>query len=191
MIYHHKITSDTQTKHRWELMGYWKSLYFMLSLNLFSESIYLNARSRAVCSNERHIPSLLLPYQRAAAVNDRVKWPFLHVECQVIFSWVMIDRWKNSFKEKKVGVIHQKMCIWPIKHLQNGILSVPIGPCANRPYCGHEGGFSVVSSPNLTLSASAEALSTVRAMSTTTTITTMTTTTTTWTRIWTWWWARK
>ena len=119
MIYHHKITSDTQTKHRWELIGYWKSLYFMLSLNLFSESISLNARSRAVCSNERHIPSLLLPYQRAAAVNDRVKWPFLHVECQVIFSWVMIDRWKNSFKEKKVGVIHQKMCIWPIKHLQN------------------------------------------------------------------------
>ena len=158
MIYHHKITSDTQTKHRLDLMGYWKSLYFILSSNLFSESIYLNARSRAICSNERHIPSLLLPYQRPAAVNERVKWPFFHVECQVIFSWVMIDRWKNSFKEKKVGVIHQKMCIWPIKQLHNGILSVSIGPCANWPYCGHKGGFSVVSLPNLTLPASASSL---------------------------------
>ena len=43
------------------------------------------------------------------AVNDWVKWPFFHLDGPFIFSGVMKDQWKNSFREKKVGATLQKM----------------------------------------------------------------------------------
>ena len=45
--------------------------------------------------------------------------PFFHLKGPLIFSGVMINWLKNFLKEKKVGVTHQIMGIWPIKHLQN------------------------------------------------------------------------
>ena len=49
-----------------------------------------------------------------------IKCPFFHLQCPFIFSEEMPNSIKNLIKEKKVGVTHEKMGIWPQKWLEKG-----------------------------------------------------------------------
>ena len=43
-----------------------------------------------------------------------VKSPYFYLKGPLLFSGVMINRLRNLFKGKKVGVAHKKIGIWPL-----------------------------------------------------------------------------
>ena len=49
-----------------------------------------------------------------------IKWLFFHLQCLFIFLEVITNPMKNLISEKKVGVTHEKMGIWPQKWLKKG-----------------------------------------------------------------------